>query len=225
MGGVAALDATPVAQTMISQPLVTSAILGLVWGDLPTALQVGIVLQILAVSTQPLGARTAEDYASGGVVGTGLALALVARQPFILVRDASAMAGVLVGLLVAVLGVPLIQWQRRNNEGLSRWCEEELRAGREGALAAAHRAAIALAFAVGVGFCAVCLAVSLWGIGRLVDHESLRLAKAWALARPLWLGLGLAHVLHAFIQRRLLRGALFGAALVGAWIVLMVGAP
>lgn len=225
MGGIAALDATPVAQTMLSQPLVTATVLGLVWNDLSTALQVGIVLQILAVSTQPLGARTAEDYAVGGVVGSGVALALVARQPFLLVRDASAMTGVMIGLLVALLGVPLIRWQRRNNEALSRWCEDELRAGREGALAAAHRAAIALAFAVGVGFCAVCLAVGLWAATRLVDHESLRLAKAWSLARPLWLGLGLAHVLHAFVERRLLRGALFGAALVGAWIVLMVGVP
>lgn len=225
LGGIAALDATPVAQTMLSQPLVTSTVLGLVWGDMATALQVGVVLQILAVSTQPLGARSAEDYAAGGVVGSGLALALVARQPFLLVRDASAMAGVMAGLLVALLGVPLQRWQRRNNEGLGRWCEDQLRAGREGALGEAHRAAIALAFAIGVGFCAVCLALGLWLGARLVDHESLRLAKAWALARPIWLGLGLAHVLHAFVQRRLLRGALFGAALVGAWIVLMVGAP
>lgn len=225
LGGIAALDATPVAQTMLSQPLVTATILGLVWNDLTTALQVGIVLQVLAVSTQPLGARTAEDYAVGGVVGAGVALAVVARQPFLLVRDAGAMAGVLIGLLVALLGVPLIHWQRRSNEALSRWCEDELRAGRLRALGAAHRAAIALAFAVGVGFCAVCLAVGLWLATRLVDHESLRLAKAWALARPLWLGLGLAHVLHAFVERRLLRGALFGAALVGAWIVLMVGVP
>ena len=59
LGGIAALDATPVAQTMLSQPLITSTILGLVWNDMSTALQVGIVLQILAVSTQPLGARTA----------------------------------------------------------------------------------------------------------------------------------------------------------------------
>lgn len=225
LGGVAALDATPVGQTMISQPLVTATILGLVWGDLATALQVGIVLQLLAVSTQPLGARTPEDYAVGGVVGTGLALALVARQPFLIVRDASAMAGVIAGLLVALAGVPLIRWQRRRHEGLSRWCEEELHAGREGALASAHGAAISLAFAIGVVFTAVCLALGIWGASRLVDHESLRLAKAWGLARPLWLGLGVAHVLHAFVQRRLVRGALFGAALVGAWIVLMVGAP
>ena len=225
LGGVAALDATPVAQTMLAQPLVTATLLGLVWGDLSTALQVGIVLQILAVSTQPVGARTPEDYAAGGVVGASLALALVARQPFLVVRDAGAMAGVLAGILVAVAGVPFTKWQRRLNEGLSRWCEAELAAGREGALAAAHRAAVVLAFAVGVSYCAVSLGLGVVGLGVLVDHESLRLAKAWTLAEPLWIGLGIAYVLQAFIQRQLLRGAFFGAALAGAWIVLMVGAP
>jgi PTS system mannose-specific IIC component len=225
LGGLAAIDATPVAQTMLSQPLVTATLLGIAWGDLPTALQVGIVLQILAVSTQPVGARTPEDYAAGGVVGAALALALVARQPFLLIREASAMVGVLAGIVVAIGGIPLIRWQRRLNEGLGRWCEAELRAGREGALAAAQRAGVVLTFGLGVSYCAVCLGAGLAGLGPLVDLESLRLAKAWNLAQPLWLGMGLAHVLQAFVQRQLVRGAIFGAALICAWIVLMVGSP
>jgi len=224
-GGIAALDATPVGQTLLSQPLVVATVLGAVWGDMRIALEVGIVLQILAVSTMPIGARTPEDYAAGGVVGVGLALGLSSHHPFIMTREASQMLGVLTGLAVAIGGVPLIRWQRRQNEGLSRWCEEELGRGREGALAASHRAAIGLAFAVGVVYCAVCLALGVWGLGALAERESLRLAKAWSLAQPLWLGLGLAHVLHAFIQRRLVRGAVFGGALIVAWLVLMVGTP
>jgi PTS system mannose-specific IIC component len=224
LGGVAALDAVPVAQTMISQPLVTATILGLVWGDLPTALQVGIVLQILAVTTQPVGARPGEDYAAGGVVGAGLALALVSRQPFLLVREASAMAGVLVGIVVAIFGATLTRMLRRLNEGLGRWAEAEVRQGREGALGAAQRAGVVLAFGIGVSYSAACLSLSLWGLSPLIDSESLRLAKAWNLAQPIWLGLGLAQMLQSFVRRHLVRGALFGAALVSAWIVLMVGA-
>ena len=82
LGGIAALDATPVAQTLLSQPLVTATILGALWGNLALALQVGIVLQILAASTLPVGARTPDDYAVGGVVGAGVALALASQQPF-----------------------------------------------------------------------------------------------------------------------------------------------
>ena len=58
-----------------------------------------------------------------------------------------------------------------------------------------------------------------------MTRHSLRLSRAWTLAQPLWLGLGLAQLLSAFLQRRLARAAVFGAALIGAWIALMVGTP
>ncbi|HYM82016.1 MAG TPA: PTS sugar transporter subunit IIC [Candidatus Limnocylindria bacterium] len=225
LGGLAALDATPVAQTLLSQPLVTATLIGALWGDLPTALEVGVVLQILAASTMPVGSRTGEDYAVGGVVGAAVAVALAAEQPFVVARDACALLGVLAGLVSAMVGVALLKWQRRRNEGLSRWCEDALRHGSEGALAQAHGAAVVLAFGVGVSYCAVCVGASVWSMRGLAGNESLWLARAWALAKPLWLGLGLAQVLNAFLQRRLTRAAVFGAALIGAWLVLLVGAP
>jgi mannose/fructose/N-acetylgalactosamine-specific phosphotransferase system component IIC len=225
LGGIAALDATPVAQTLLSQPLVTATVLGALWGNLELALQVGVVLQILAASTLPVGARTPEDYAVGGVVGTGTALALGSQQSFEVAQHASAMLGVIAGLITAVLGVPLLKWQRRRNEGLSRWCEEALRQGDEGALAAAQRAGVVLAFATGVAATAVMVGVAVRAFQGLAAHESLRLARAWSLAQPLWIGLGLAQLLHAFVQRRLTRAALFGLALLAGWLVLMVGTP
>jgi mannose/fructose/N-acetylgalactosamine-specific phosphotransferase system component IIC len=225
LGGIAALDATPVAQTLLSQPLVTGTMLGALWGDWRTALEVAVVLQVLAATTSPVGSRTAEDYAVGGVVGTGTALALATGRPFTFTQDACAMVGVMVGLLCATLGVTLLKWQRRRNEGLSRWCEERLRGGDGGALLSAHRAAVVLAFAVGVAYCAACLGAAVWGLNGFVGSESLKLAHAWRLAQPLWLGIGLAQVLHAFVQRRLSRVAIFGAALIAAWLVLIVGTP
>ena len=224
IGGVAALDATPVAQTLLSQPLVTATVLGALWGDWVTAFEVGLVLQILAASTLPLGARTPEDYATGGVIGASLALAAAQRVPFEMYRESCALLGVIAGLLAATLGVPLLKWQRRRNEGLSRWCEAAVRAGHPGALAAAHRAAIALAFAIAVAYCAVWM-TALPLLSGLAERESLRLSRAWTLAQPLWLGLGLAQLMHAFLQRRLARASLYGVALVVAWLVLILGTP
>ena len=225
LGGVAALDATPVAQTLLSQPLVTGTLLAAIWGDWRTALEVAIVLQLLAVSTVPVGARTPADYAVGGVAGIGTALVLSAGRPFSFAQDACALLGVLVGLVTATVGSAPLRWQRRLNEGLARWCEERLRLGDERALAAAQRAAVVLAFAVGVGYCAVCLGAAVVGLRELAGAESLKLAQAWRLAQPLWLGLGLAQILHAFVQRRLSRVAVFGAALIAAWLVSVVGSP
>ena len=223
LGGIAALDAAPVAQTLVSQPLVTATVLGWVWGDMRVALEIGIVLQILAASTLPVGARTPEDYAVGGVVGTGVGLALASQQVFGMVKESSAMLGVFAGLLAAMLGVPLLKWQRRRNEGLARWAEDAVRAGRTQALGEAQWAGVVLAFGVGVSSCAFGMGLGVWLFGPLADHQSLRLSRAWGLAQPLWLGLGLAQLLHAFVQRRLARAAAFGFALVAAWLALMVG--
>jgi len=223
-GGLAALDATPVAQTLASQPLVTATVLGMLWGDWSTALAVGTVLQILAASTLPIGARTPEDYSVGGVVGAGVALSIASGAPFEHVRQAASLAGVMAGMVAATLGVPLVRWQRRQNEGLARWCENALRAGREGALAEAQGAGVALAFALGLAVTAVWLWLAHLGAAK-VEEESLRLAGAWHLLQPLWLGFGFAQLLHAFVQRRLERAGVFAAALVGAWLVIVAGAP
>jgi mannose/fructose/N-acetylgalactosamine-specific phosphotransferase system component IIC len=222
LGGIAAIDATPVAQSLLSQPLVMASLLGLVWGEWALAMKVGIVLQVFAASTLPVGARTPEDYATGGVIGVATALAVATLAPFAIAHEACAMLGVLTGLVAATLGVPLLKWQRRRNEGLSRWVESEIRAGNEGALGMAHAGAVVLAFAVGVVFCAVFLAVAVLVIRPLVEHRSIRLARAWSIAQPVWLGLGLAHLLNAFVQRRFTRAALFGVGLAVGWILLLL---
>ncbi len=224
VGGLAALDATPVAQTLASQPLVTATLLGVLWGDWPTALAVGTVLQILAASTLPIGARTPEDYAVGGVAGAGVALMLASQAPYEHMRQASALVGVMTGMVAATLSVPVLRWQRRANEGLARWCESALRAGRESALSQAQWAAVALAFSLGLASCVVWLALGHWG-APFVERESLRLAGAWHLLQPLWLGFGFAQLLHAFVQRRLERAGVFAASLVGAWLVIVAGSP
>jgi len=221
LGGVAALDATPVAQTLLSQPLVTSTLLGFLWGDVKLALEVGVVLQILAASTLPVGARTPEDFATGGVVGTGLTLALATQQPFEQVRDACALVGVLAGLATALLGVPLLKWQRRRNEGLAQWAEVEVRAGREASLGRAQGAAVLLSFGAGIALTALMLGLGARLFYGLAVHESIRLSRAWEMAQPIWLGLGLAHLLNAFLQRRLTRAAIFAGSLIAAWLFRM----
>lgn len=180
------------------------------------------MLQVFAAGTSPLGARTPEDYASGGVVGAGTAAMLAQAAPFAPAQDACALVRSLAGIVAAMLGVPLIKWQRRRHEGLSRWAEHELVQGRESALGRAQGSAVVLAFAVGVAFCAAFIAAGAGVLPPLVEHRSLRLARAWSLAQPLWLGFGLAHLLSAFVQRRFMRAALFGLGLVIGWILLLL---
>lgn len=222
LAGLAALDATPIAQTLMSQPLITASLVGLAWGQWVLALKVGIVLQLFAAGTMPVGSRTPEDYASGGVIGAGTAAMLATTIPFSMAHEASAFVGTLVGLVAAALGVPLIKWQRRRNEGLSHWCEHALREGDLSAPGKACGAGVVMAFGIAVVFCAAFMVLTALVLAPVVLHHSMRLARAWTLAQPVWLGLGLALLLAAFIQRRFMRAALFGVGLVVGWILLLV---
>jgi hypothetical protein len=149
---------------------------------------------------------------------------LASQQPFEMTRASSALVGVMVGMLVATLSVPALKWQRRRNEALARWCEAELHAGRTSALRSAQGAGVVLAFGVGVGFTALAVGIGFRVFRGVVSDHSIPLSHAWTLAQPLWLGLGLAQLLHAFVQRRLTRAAIFAVALLGTWLFLLVRA-
>jgi hypothetical protein len=127
-------------------------------------------------------------------------------------------------MVSSMTGVPLVKWQRRRNEGLSRWCEQAVREGDLSAPGKANAAGVVMAFGVAVVFCAVFLGLAAGLVAPFVRHRSIGLARAWGLAQPLWLGLGLAHLLAAFVQRRFMRAALFGVGLVVGWILLLVEA-
>ena len=83
---------------------------------------------------------------------------------------------------------------------------------------------MALAFALGLATCVAWFALANWG-APYVERESLKLAGAWHLLQPLWLGFGLAQLLNAFVQKRLERAGIFAAALVAAWLVIVAGTP
>jgi hypothetical protein len=222
LGGIAALDATPVAQTLLSQPLVTGTLLAALWGDWRTgskwrsSFRCSRPARSRSARVRPLISRPVVSLESEPRWRSGRA----ARSRSLRRRrhggrdDRVDRGGAGHG------AAPLAAAAQR---GLARWCEAEVRRGNDRALGQAHTAAVVLAFAVGVGYSAAASVLASAGLQGLAVNESLRLARAWRLAEPLWLGLGLAQLLHLFVQRRLLRVALFGSSLVAAWLWLLVG--
>jgi mannose/fructose/N-acetylgalactosamine-specific phosphotransferase system component IIB len=211
-GGVAALDAEPVAP----DPAVAAAgdrhRAGLPVGRLATAFEVGIVLQVLAASTAAgriAHARGLRDRRRGRSRSRARARE---HQPFTIAKQGCAMLGRAGRHGGRDRRHPAAQVEAAPQRGLARWCEEAVRAGDPTRRTRARVRRVVLSFALGVTYTALCL-------GRGCCCSSLA-AKSrcdwrarWSLARPLWLGLGLAQVLTAFLQRRLTRGVAFGTAL------------
>ena len=228
LGGIAALDATPVAQTLLSQPLVTATILGLSVGRPGAlALQVGIVLQILAASTLPVGARTPEDYAIGRRRRRGHSRwRSRAQQPFALARDACAFAGVLAGLVAATAGVPLHQMAaapQRRPEPLVRGA----RSARGTSARSARRTRAAVVSGVR-GRCSVTAPFvwrwDVWGL-RGAGRATIRSGSRARGRSPSRCGSGSGSPSSSTpsCSGGSCGPRVFGAALLAAWLVLMVG--
>jgi mannose PTS system EIIC component len=61
VGGLLHLDRTAAFQFLISRPLVSSTVTGLILGDVKTGLMIGLVLELLWLGTQPLGTALPPD--------------------------------------------------------------------------------------------------------------------------------------------------------------------
>lgn len=189
LGGWLAADATAFAQLLVSQPLVGGTLAGWAWGDPRTGMQVGALLQLFALAGLPLGGRTPHDYASAGVVGPGVAL-IVGRTLPETSFAVPLVLGTVAGWITAIAGRPLVRWLRLRNEELTRWVEEEVRAGRAGALDLGHWLGVLHAFALGAGYTLTSLAiqasVARWAVGQ----QPLLLERAARGVEPVLWGVG-----------------------------------
>lgn len=201
-GAWVAADATAFVQLLISQPLVAGAVTGWLWQRPEIGLELGALLQLFACGVLPLGGRTPEDFPTGTVVGVAVACAIDQAVPLASAQGGPLLYGALVAFAVALLGKPLLVWQRRRNERLAAWCEAELERGHLGALGQAQAAGVAQAAALGLAWTAVALLVFGLLAGPLFRAQGVALGQAWHLGSPLLWGFGAGLVARNFVRGR-----------------------
>lgn len=100
LGALLGLDVVSFPQAMISRPIVAATLGGVLIGQAPAGLLIGVVLELIALDTLPFGASRYPEWGSAGVVGG----ALFAAQP-------PGMPGALpVSLLAALLTASISGW-------------------------------------------------------------------------------------------------------------------
>jgi len=223
LGGWLAADATAIAQLLVSQPLVGGALTGLVWGDLAGGVRVGALLQLFALAGLPLGGRTPHDHAAAGVVGAAVAAIVGQSVPGPLLAT-PALLGVAAGLGAALAGQPVIHWVRVRNEGLVRWAEAEVAAGRPGALDAAQWLGVAHAAAVGAGYTLAALGLAATAARWVLAYDGLAVQRAAVIALPALWGVGAGVAARQLLPAGRGALALFLALLVFLFALRLAGA-
>jgi mannose/fructose/N-acetylgalactosamine-specific phosphotransferase system component IIC len=121
LGAVLGLDVVSFPQAMISRPIVAATIAGAFVGEAASGLLIGVVLELIALDTLPLGASRYPEWGSASVVGGALFASHAAHPPgamAIAVLGALATAWVGGWTMVKLRGQNA-RWARRRRDALA----------------------------------------------------------------------------------------------------------
>jgi len=147
LGGIVALDETAFLQVMISRPLISGALVGLVLGDPVNGLLLGSILEMIYLDVLPAGAVRFPDSGLAAVVGTGL---LVLSGKYF--SDSSPgiwMVAILLAIVTGSIGGWSITFVRQRNGFLLKRVEDHLRSGKLWAVECYHLMGLLFSFARG----------------------------------------------------------------------------
>lgn len=182
IGAVVFLDAWPVAQTMLSRPIVVGPLAGLGLGAPGEGAFWGAVFEAVFLGVLPVGAARYPDAGLAALVGTAVAVTAHGTEA----------AGYLVAVAVLAgeLGDRLTVIQRQWNARAARRVRERVAAGDLGAPGRAIAVAIGRGALIGASIAIVAVALALEGLALVegtvwsgrVSREGLRLVALAAVA-------------------------------------------
>ncbi|MBN2413546.1 PTS sugar transporter subunit IIC [candidate division KSB1 bacterium] len=111
-GGIVAMDTTAALQIMISRPLITSSITGLILGDFQTGLFIGIFLELLWINELPVGAAR---FSEGNIGATAAAAIAITCNNLIFRPVPSTALALITAVPVSIIGSYLVEYMRSIN--------------------------------------------------------------------------------------------------------------
>jgi len=107
LGGLLAVDEKVGWQSLLAQPVMSSAVVGLLFGEFGTAVSVGVVLELVWLSILPMRGVRKPDAVVGSIVGAGTACLLIKHTGdprFVLVVSLGCLVGLVAGEVAGSLG-------------------------------------------------------------------------------------------------------------------------
>ena len=114
-GGIVAMDTTAAFQLMISHPLVSCSVVGLLLGNFPMGFLVGILLELPWLYEIPTGGARFAEGNIGSTTAAAITIHLVDTTGRI---EVSVALAIIVGILVSMIGGILIIIMRQSNARL-----------------------------------------------------------------------------------------------------------
>jgi PTS system mannose-specific IID component len=140
LGFVAMVDGVGPKVLLLALPLVASAAVGLILGNLTVAIMTGATLQIMLIAAIPIGGASPPDGTSASIVGSALAVVMYTPPQDLLTYYANTIALAIIpfAIVVAVIGVQLDILARTANIAWIRRAERAIDKGNIGAIQTSH---------------------------------------------------------------------------------------
>lgn len=184
-GALVGLDLVSVPQMMIARPLVAGTVAGVILGDLPMGLQLGVVFELFQFDVLPVGATRYPEYGPATVAAVSAAHA----APGLLGLG----LGTVVGLLTGMLGGLSLHLLRRRNARAVHRAADALEAGDAHVLLRTHLGGIARDAARAAAVTAVGLGAA-WlardALSQTLGHRGVTLLAIAAVGGALAAGAG-----------------------------------
>lgn len=173
VGALLALDRTVAFQVMVSRPIVSGPVIGLVLGQPGVGVTVGAMLELIWIGTPPLGGRLPPHECLAAVVTTAaVCMAYPAGMP---ISRSLIVLGLLLAPLIARLGAIMEFQLRRINLRIVKRAKDAVQSGRDVSLFRFNLMGAAWYFAACFLFLAIF--VPLTGFGLATVHP--RLTPDW----------------------------------------------
>jgi mannose/fructose/N-acetylgalactosamine-specific phosphotransferase system component IIC len=162
ISGVLAVDERAGWQGLFAQPVVSGALVGVIFGDFIAGVSVGVVLELVWLSILPMRGMRRPDAVAGAIVGAGTAV-LLARNTgdprYIFIIALGALSGLIAGELAGSAGRRIHRVRERH---LGRFPVSDDAAVLERRLVGAFIASVGFIVAAEVLLVGVMLPVSMW---------------------------------------------------------------
>jgi mannose/fructose/N-acetylgalactosamine-specific phosphotransferase system component IIC len=112
-GAVILLDKYAIGEFGISQPIVSGAVLGAIFGDMRTGILLGAVFQLVFLGGLPIGRDVPPDAQGAGIAGCGSYFLLRTSAAHETAFVCAAVLGILAGVLGSVIDISIRQYNER----------------------------------------------------------------------------------------------------------------
>ncbi len=200
IGGMVAVDTDTFLQSMLSQPLIACAFIGLVFDNFALGLTVGMLMQLPFLVEIPVGGRNLSFGNLGAYIAGGLAIffseKISGSENIILI------AAILWGIIISYTTSPLLKYRRYFNLVLVRMADKAAQSGRLSHISLYHYLGVVVAFIFGVLYCWVFFELGEKIVIYVLDKTPPQMEGKLSLIKPSLLGVGMGAMMYSFINRK-----------------------